>query len=97
MSALRKRSDLWRSLGHALKIPIDRIHLIGSHCQNEFDSLVEVCDAWLNKLTEENSSPTWQVVLSALEDVGAMDLVNELKSDYNTYLAQGLATVQEWI
>ncbi len=49
--------------------------MISSHCQSDFDSLVEVCDAWLNKMKEEKML---QAVISALEEVDAKDLAEEL-------------------
>ena len=79
--ALRRRSDLWRSLASALRVPKEQVEVIGSHCQSDFDSLVEVCDTWLNRLKDENTPPTWQVIVSALDEAGATELSEELKKD----------------
>lgn len=79
VGALRKRADLWCDLSSTLKISKDQLDMISSHCQSDFDSLVEVCDAWLKMLSAENTLPTWQAVITALDEVGAKELAEELK------------------
>lgn len=79
MSILRKRSDLWRSLGKALSVPEEKLELIGSHCQTDFDSMVEMCDIWINQLRDEHVAPSWLTVHAALEEIGDHQLAAEVK------------------
>ncbi len=81
VGVLQKRSDLWRDLASAMKIPEEQIEVIRGHSQSDLDSLAEVCDAWLK---DESMLPTWQAVISALEEVGAKELAEELKSGEDT-------------
>ena len=69
---------MWHSLAVALRVPQEQLEGIEGHCQSDFDSLVEICDAWLNMLKDENTSPTWQAVISALHEAGAKEYAEEL-------------------
>ena len=79
MSIVRKRSDLWQSLGKALKVPEEKLELIGNHCQTDFDSMVELCDTWMNQLRDEDVIPSWLTIHAALEEIGDHQLAAEVK------------------
>lgn len=79
MSFLREKCDIWHSLGGALKVPQDKLHVISAHWKTDLDSMVEVCDAWLAQLREENLTPSWQILLSAVDEINAHELVAELE------------------
>ena len=79
VSIVRKRSDLWQSLGKSLKVPEEKLELIGNHCQTDFDSMVELCDTWINQLRDENVIPSWLTIHAALEEIGDHQLAAEVK------------------
>ena len=81
---LRKKCGIWRPLSAALKVPRETLEDIAGHCKNDFDSLVEVCDAWLVRLREKENAPSWQELLSALEEIDAQELATELNEMLET-------------
>ena len=95
VTALRKRNDLWHDLASALNIAKDQLDMISSQCQSDFDALVEVCDAWLKMLSAENTLPTWQAVIVALEEIGAKELAEELTNTSNSAPAESKGSFVE--
>lgn len=94
MGFLRKKCEIWRPLSSALKIPQEKLDVISNHCQSDFDSMIEVCDVWLAVLRERNIAPTWLMLLAALEETGAHELVAELKEmlDIGATMNTGMKT-----
>ena len=76
LGILRQQCDIWRALASALDIPQERVALISSHCQSDYDSMVEVCDAWLRG---ERTALSWKKVMEALGKIGAHQLAAEIK------------------
>lgn len=80
VGVLRTRSDMWYSLASALRVPQEQLKVIEGYCHSDFDSLVEVCDAWLNMMKDKNISPAWEDVISALHETGEKELTEEIES-----------------
>ena len=76
LGVLRQQCDIWQALASALNVPQEKVDIISRHCQSDYDSMVELCDTWLK---DESCDPSWQRVLTALEEIDAHQLAAKIR------------------
>ena len=80
---LRRVESKWTEIAGAFNLPSDLIQQLQQQCSGseaDYQSLVEVCEAWISQ--DRESPPTWKDVAEVIKTIGCVDIAKEMLNIY---------------
>ena len=84
MAELGKISESFTSFGSVAGVSPASLKAIVAKSSSPYDSMTDVCDLWLQKCQQEQTTPTWDGVAEILDMIGHKILSKHILQVYTT-------------